>query len=497
MLPVGKAPPSPTQPQQRAPCVMHQFPRRAEDQKPQTLGSRGDQFSRQRQPLQRCQHVVGQHRQPQPGRVGPEASARHHPARQLVLDHVVHRLDRTRLLPVPLQQLLRRPLPQIGHHREVLHRAAVGKQLSLLLANPDRHIPQRFAIAMRGAFFRDIIHFGALFDRRAVFAVRLPLRFRRGYDRGAQPRVHARAHRKPNQARRPIGPLFIAQPVQQARFVAGRIPAKVAFRNRLGQRLKPPLGHPQQPLLRRHIAVAELVGHHHLHLRPQRQHRLIAAASFVSGLGLPLPTFDHRGVQIHSGDLLIRATPPQLLHYVLVHPWLRRETGREISAPPRRSAPGSIKGDVKRKHFPLCWRNSSSLTSSPFGRAWWRRSPVRWWFSRPRYEVLQLLKSMSTTLPSHARRRALEAVTTMGRFRLAPCSACRNRGRFYFPFFPFFATSNVCDLTIPSPSFTTINWFTLMSFSVSTWPLGQRISIRSALSALPKPKWTRRSFCEM
>src|SRR5271165_10175 len=37
---------------------------------------------------------------------------------------------------------------------------------------------------------------------------------------------------------------------------------------------------------------------------------------------------------------------------------------------------GSIKGDVKRKHFCLRWKEDSSLTSSPCGRAEWRRSAV-------------------------------------------------------------------------------------------------------------------------
>ena len=47
---------------------------------------------------------------------------------------------------------------------------------------------------------------------------------------------------------------------------------------------------------------------------------------------------------------------------------------------------------------------------------------------------------------------------------------------------------------MPSPSFTKINWFAFTSFRVSTWPLGQRISSMSTLSAFPSPKWTRRSL---
>jgi hypothetical protein len=33
---------------------------------------------------------------------------------------------------------------------------------------------------------------------------------------------------------------------------------------------------------------------------------------------------------------------------------------------PNAEEPGSIKGDVKKKHRSLCWRRESSLTSSPF-----------------------------------------------------------------------------------------------------------------------------------
>src|SRR5271157_3511219 len=51
--------------------------------------------------------------------------------------------------------------------------------------------------------------------------------------------------------------------------------------------------------------------------------------------------------------------------------------------------PGSIKGDVKRKHFSLRRRRGSSLTSSPLRHAWWRRSAVLWSFSRPRYNVVR------------------------------------------------------------------------------------------------------------
>ena len=42
--------------------------------------------------------------------------------------------DGTSFFPMPLQQLLGRPLPQIAHHREVLRLAAIGEKLSLFAA---------------------------------------------------------------------------------------------------------------------------------------------------------------------------------------------------------------------------------------------------------------------------------------------------------------------------------------------------------------------------
>ena len=71
--------------------------------------------------------------------------------------------------------------------------------------------------------------------------------------------------------------------------------------------------------MRRYVAIAELVGQHYVHLRPQRQYRLIPHRAFVGGLGLPLPTLDDGRVQIHGGDLLRGATATQLLHYIPIH----------------------------------------------------------------------------------------------------------------------------------------------------------------------------------
>ena len=66
----------------------------------------------------------------------------------------------------------------------------------------------------------------------------------------------------------PILSLFIAQPVHQIMLVAGRIAAKEVSRNALWQGRKRSLGHGERVHHRRHIAVAKLVGQHHVHLRP-------------------------------------------------------------------------------------------------------------------------------------------------------------------------------------------------------------------------------------
>jgi len=120
-------------------------------------------------------------------------------------------------------------------------------------------------------------------------------------------------------------------------------------------------------LMRRHVAVAELVAHHHVHLRPQRQDGLISGAALVGALGLPLPTLDDGGVQIEGGDLLLRTasiptpaplrdSPPPSPARVRFHPGcnsvpplprraaplrfcFRHERERETSAPSRRWAP--------------------------------------------------------------------------------------------------------------------------------------------------------------
>jgi len=68
-------------------------------------------------------------------------------------------------------------------------------------------------------------------------------------------------------AARPIGPVLISKPIDQVTPVARRISAKEVSRNGLRQRSEGTLGHRERVHRRRHIAVAKLVGQHHVHLR--------------------------------------------------------------------------------------------------------------------------------------------------------------------------------------------------------------------------------------
>ena len=71
---------------------------------------------RQCEALERGEHIMGHHRQPQPRRVGAEAAARHHPRRQFVLQHVLQGLHRSGLFAMPFQQLPGRPVPLVGRN---------------------------------------------------------------------------------------------------------------------------------------------------------------------------------------------------------------------------------------------------------------------------------------------------------------------------------------------------------------------------------------------
>ena len=112
--------------------MLHRFPGVWRMRNRRRLGCAGA-VPAARRPLQGRQNVGGQYRQPSQAALAwkrPQGITL--PAS--LLDYVVRRLNRSRLFPVPLQQLLGRPLPHIADDREMLHRAAIRKQLSLLLA---------------------------------------------------------------------------------------------------------------------------------------------------------------------------------------------------------------------------------------------------------------------------------------------------------------------------------------------------------------------------
>src|SRR5207245_10176371 len=56
-----------------------------------------------------------------------------------------------------------------------------------------------------------------------------------------------------------------------------------------------------------------------VHLRPHRQHRLIAARPFVGVQCFMFAALDNRGVLIHRSDLLLRTTFSQSPDQILVH----------------------------------------------------------------------------------------------------------------------------------------------------------------------------------
>ena len=101
-------------PQPRMPRVGNQLAGRAEDLKAHPLRPRRQPLLRQRQALQRRQHIVRHYRQPQPGRIGAQPTAWHHARGQVVLQHIVQRLDRARLFALPIQQAHRIPVPLVA-----------------------------------------------------------------------------------------------------------------------------------------------------------------------------------------------------------------------------------------------------------------------------------------------------------------------------------------------------------------------------------------------
>jgi hypothetical protein len=84
------------------------------------------------------------------------------------------------------------------------------------------------------SFFGNVIHFAAFLYHHAVLAVRLPARLGRSHHFAVQRRIYPRALRKPDAALRSSGTLLIAQPLDQALFVAGRIATERSLHDRFG-----------------------------------------------------------------------------------------------------------------------------------------------------------------------------------------------------------------------------------------------------------------------
>ena len=92
----------------------------------------------------------------------------------------------------------------------------------------------------------------------------LPLCFRHRLNRRVESLAHARADGKAHAPARPVLPLLMAQPIHQATFVTGRITPIVILVHRAGHGGKGPLRDFQRLHLRRHMAVAKLVGQYQI-----------------------------------------------------------------------------------------------------------------------------------------------------------------------------------------------------------------------------------------
>ena len=131
--------------------------------------------------------------------------------------------------------------------------------------------------------------------------------------------AHAHADRERDASARPLAALLVTQPVHQFPIPARRVPAEEVLVHGRRQRLKRPPSDRQQRRVRRHVAVTKFVRHHQVHLRPQRQHRLISLAALIRRPRFPLPALDDRRVHIDGGDPLIRTAASDLLHQILIH----------------------------------------------------------------------------------------------------------------------------------------------------------------------------------
>lgn len=88
------------------------------------------------------------------------------------------------------------------------------------------------------------------------------------------------------------------------------------------------LGYRQRRHHRRHIPIPELVGQNYIHLRPHRQHRLVATLAFIRPKCFLFAAFDNRGIHIHRGNALLGAASDQLLYQIAIDPTQARQRFR-------------------------------------------------------------------------------------------------------------------------------------------------------------------------
>ena len=105
------------------------------------------------------------------------------------------------------------------------------------------------------------------------------------------------------------GELPLIQVHHQGMVVERAVGAQVDPLHTARKRRQRALDHPTVAALRRHVAVAELVGHDRVLLRPQRQHRLVAGPAVVAGSCRPLGRGQDGGIEIDRRHPLRRPRP--------------------------------------------------------------------------------------------------------------------------------------------------------------------------------------------
>jgi hypothetical protein len=151
---------------------------------------------------------------------------------------------------------------------------AIIKEHPLRFEPPQSDLAQGLAIFLFSGLPGHKVHRGPLPRSANGFSgKRLPLRLR---DFGlGQFRTHPGTDAKTNAAAQFLGTIGMFEPVEQFVFMAGGISPKIAFPRIIRQRGKGQFGAGRRRLLRRHMAVPELIGQHQVCFGPHGHHRLI------------------------------------------------------------------------------------------------------------------------------------------------------------------------------------------------------------------------------